>query len=131
MLKTIIVDDEVKNRKLLTSLLRDYCPQVELIGEAGNIDDAHDIIINSKPDLVFLDIVMPNGTAFDLLNKLMPIEFDVVFVSAHDNFAIKAFKYAALDYLLKPVNILELQSVVQKALQKVSKNDVLLKQNEV
>ena len=124
MLKTIIVDDEVKNVKLLTSLLRDYCPQVELIGEAGNIDDAHDIIINSKPDLVFLDIVMPNGTAFDLLNKLMPIEFDVVFVSAHDNFAIKAFKYAALDYLLKPVNILELQSVVQKALQKVSKKIV-------
>lgn len=124
MLRTIIVDDEVKNLRLLTSLLRDYCPQVELIGEAGNIDEAYDMIINSKPDLVLLDIVMSNGTAFDLLNKLIPIEFDVVFVSAHDNFGIKAIKYAALDYLLKPVNILELQTVVQKAIQKASKRIV-------
>ena len=90
MLRTIIVDDEVKNIKLLKVLLRDYCPQVEVIGEAGNVEDAQSLIIRSKPDLLFIDIVMPYGNAFDLLNKLMPIDFDVVFVTAYDNFAIKA-----------------------------------------
>jgi two-component system LytT family response regulator len=124
MLRTIIVDDEVKNIKLLKSMLRDFCPQVEVIGEAGNIEEAHTLIINSKPDLLLIDIVMPYGTAFDLLNKLMPIEFDVVFVTAHDNFAIKAFKYSALDYLLKPVNIEELQNVVQRAIIKSSNKTV-------
>jgi two-component system LytT family response regulator len=124
MLRTIIVDDEVKNIKLLKSMLRDFCPQVEVIGEAGNIEEAHTLIIKSKPDLLLIDIVMPYGTAFDLLNKLMPIEFDVVFVTAHDNFAIKAFKYSALDYLLKPVNIEELQNVVQRAIIKSSNKTV-------
>ena len=124
MLRTVIVDDEVKNVKILKALLRDYCPQVEVIGEAGNVEDAHTLIIKSKPDLLFIDIVMPYGTAFDLLNKLMPIEFDIVFVTAHDNFAIKAFKYSALDYLLKPVNIEELQNVVQKAVIKSSNKTV-------
>lgn len=124
MLKTIIVDDEVKNLKILKALLKDYCPQVEVIGEAGNVEDAHSLILKSKPDLLFVDIVMPYGTAFDLLNKLMPIEFDVVFVTAYDNFAIKAFKYSALDYLLKPVNIEELQNVVQKAVIKSSNKTV-------
>ncbi len=124
MLRTIIVDDEVKNIKLLKVLLRDYCPQVEVIGEAGNVEDAQSLIIRSKPDLLFIDIVMPYGNAFDLLNKLMPIDFDVVFVTAHDNFAIKAIKYSALDYLLKPVNIEELQNVVQKAIIKASSKTV-------
>lgn len=124
MLRTIIVDDEVKNIKLLKSMLRDFCPQVEVIGEAGNIEEAHALIIKSKPDLLLIDILMPYGTAFDLLNKLMPIEFDVVFVTAHDNFAIKAFKYSALDYLLKPVNIEELQNVVQRAVIKSSNKSV-------
>jgi two-component system LytT family response regulator len=124
MLRTVIVDDEVKNVKILKALLRDYCPQIEVIGEAGNVEDAYTLIIKSKPDLLFIDIVMPYGTAFDLLNKLIPIEFDVVFVTAHDNFAIKAFKYSALDYLLKPVNIEELQNVVQKAVIKSSNKTV-------
>ena len=124
MLRTIIVDDEVKNIKLLKVLLRDYCPQVEVIGEAGNVEDAQSLIIRSKPDLLFIDIVMPYGNAFDLLNKLMPIDFDVVFVTAYDNFAIKAIKYSALDYLLKPVNIEELQNVVQKAIVKASSKTV-------
>lgn len=124
MLRTIVVDDEVKNIKLLKKMLRDYCPQVDVIGEAGNIDEAHSLILLSKPDLVFLDIVMPFGNAFDLLNNLMPIDFDVVFVTAHDNFAIKAIKYSALDYLLKPVNIEELQNVVDKAIMKSSNKTV-------
>jgi len=120
MLRSIIVDDELKNVKILKTLLRDNCPQVEVVGEAGNADDALILILTLKPDLLFLDVVMPNGTAFDLLNKLMPLDFDVVFVTAHDNYAIKAFRYAALDYLLKPVSIDELQSAVQKALKKVA-----------
>ena len=124
MLKTIIVDDEVKNIKLLKTMFREFCPQIEVIGEAGNVEDAHSLIINSKPDLLFLDIVMPFGNTFDLLNKLMPVEFDVVFVTAHDNYAIKAIKYAALDYLLKPVNIEELQMVVQKAVKKATDKTV-------
>lgn len=118
MLRTIVVDDETKNIKLLKTMLRDFCPQVEVIGEAGNIDEAHSLILKSKPELLFIDIVMPLGNAFDLLNRLMPVDFEVVFITAYDNFAIKAIKYAALDYLLKPVNIEELQNVVQKAIKK-------------
>jgi two-component system, LytTR family, response regulator len=115
-IRSIIVDDEPGNVITLAELLKEYCPQVTIIGTAANIEEAYNLVVKTLPQLIFLDIEMPNGNGFDLLDKIgrdLP-DFEVVFVTAFDNYAIKAFKYAALDYILKPVNIEELQKIVQK-----------------
>src|ERR1700733_8589510 len=101
--RSILVDDEPGNIITLTELLKSYCPGIEVIGKAENIKQAEQLIRKENPDLVFLDIEMPYGNAFDLLEKLRPVEFQVIFVTAFDNYAITAFKYAAVDYILKPV----------------------------
>jgi two-component system, LytTR family, response regulator len=114
-MRSIIVDDEPKNVRILNKLLTDYCPDVKLIGTAGDSKEALQIIEELKPELVFLDIEMPNGNAFDLLDKLETIAFEIIFITAFENYSLKAFKYSALDYLLKPVSIEELQNAVAKA----------------
>jgi len=118
-IRSIIIDDEPGNIITLTGLLNSYCPQIEIIGEAENIQQAEKLIRKESPELIFLDIEMPYGNAFDLLENLRPVDFNVIFVTAFDNYAVKAFKYAAVDYILKPVNIDELQSAVDKATKKL------------
>jgi two-component system, LytTR family, response regulator len=115
MLKVLTVDDEPKNLRIIKELLKEYCPQVDHVGEADNIDVALDLINKLQPELVLLDIEMPHGNAFDLLDKIMPVNFEIVFVTAFDSYTLKAFKYSALDYLLKPVDIDELKAVIAKA----------------
>jgi two-component system LytT family response regulator len=114
MITSLIVDDDSKNRKVLRSLLQEFCPQVVIVGEASDIQEAIRLVHLYKPQLVFLDIEMPYGNGFDMLDQLMPVDFEVVFTTAYDHYAIKAFKYCALDYLLKPVKIEELQEAVKK-----------------
>jgi len=101
-----------------------FCPQVNLIGEATNGKTGQELIRQKKPELVFLDIEMPYGNGFDLLNALMPIEFEVIFVTAFDKYVLQALKYSALDYLLKPINIDELRSAVQNAVLRIRRNSV-------
>jgi two-component system LytT family response regulator len=120
MIKVITVDDEPKNLRIIKELIRLYCPTVDHVGEAASIDKARDQIVALKPDLVLLDIEMPHGNAFDLLDSIMPVDFEIVFVTAFDSYTLKAFKYAALDYILKPVNIEELKEVVARAEQKAN-----------
>lgn len=115
MIRTVIVDDETDSRSVLQKLLETYCPQVTVVGTAAGVDTALPLIRELNPDLVFLDIEMIHGNGFDLLNELQPISFQVIFVTAFDEYAIKAFKYSAVDYLLKPVDIEELQGAVEKA----------------
>ena len=115
MIRTVLIDDEPNNIDTLQHLLDRYCPQVHVVGRAESAQSGVAVIQSTQPDLVFLDIEMPYGNAFDLLNSLNPIQFDVIFVTAFDNYAINAIRYSALDYLLKPVNIKELQLAVQKA----------------
>lgn len=115
VMKAIVVDDEPKNVKILRALLDEFCPSVNVVGEAFNAQTAQSIITETKPDLVFLDIEMPYGNAFDLLDQLKPVEFEVIFITAFNEYSLKAFKYSALDYLLKPVNIEELIAAVAKA----------------
>lgn len=115
MIHAIIVDDEPRNIRILKNLLEEFCPEVMVAGEATGTEEALKVIRENEPDLVFLDIEMPFGNAFDLLDKLMPVNFQVVFVTAFDNYALKAFRYYAIDYLLKPVNIDELKTAVKKA----------------
>ena len=124
MLNAIVVDDETTNRNVLKDLLKQFCPEVNVISEAANPDEAILAIEKGKPDVVFLDIEMPYGNAFDLLDKLKPVNFEIIFVTAFDEYTLKAFRYSALDYLLKPVDIDELQAAVQKALSRVNLKNI-------
>jgi len=124
MIRTVIVDDEPKNIRILHGLLQTYCPQIQITGEADGFHKALELIDSVHPDLLFLDIEMPYGNAFDLLEKIMPVRFEIIFVTAFNDYALKAFKYSALDYLLKPVNIDELKTAVAKAEQKLNQKNI-------
>lgn len=114
MIKTIIVDDEMKSQATLQKLLERYCPGVEIIGFAHNVASAIKIIDDLKPDLVYLDISMPDGDGFEVLEKVTNRSFEVVFTTAFNDYAIKAFQFSALHYLLKPINYIELQNSVKR-----------------
>jgi two-component system, LytTR family, response regulator len=111
-MKTLIVDDEPLARRELRRLLANY-PAVEVAGEAGNIDEARELIEKLEPDLVFLDIQMPGGTGFDLLAQLDRVP-RIVFTTAYDHYAVKAFDVNALDYLLKPIESDRLATALRK-----------------
>ena len=115
MITAIIVDDEQKNVSMLITLLHQYCPQVTLLGTANNAADGKKLIQDLSPQLIFLDIEMPYGNGFDLLQSLPEIKAEIIFITAFDQYALNAFRYAALDYLLKPVNIEQLEDAVRRA----------------
>jgi two-component system LytT family response regulator len=118
MIKALLVEDEAQSRQLLKTLLNKNCPDIEVVGMAANVKEASEGIQKYQPDLVFLDITMPDGTGFDLLEKTSPIKFDIIFTTATDKYAVKAIKYSALDYLLKPIDVEELKQSVSKVIQK-------------
>lgn len=120
MLKTIIVDDEQDSRETLRSYLKRYCPAVNLVAECENIQDAKRAINQHNPQLVFLDIEMPFGNAFDLLEQLGEVDFEVIFVTAFSQYAVQAFNLSAAHYLLKPVDIEELENAVIKVSERIS-----------
>lgn len=117
----IIVDDELNARENLRYLLREFCENVNVISEASNVDEAVLAIKKHTPQLVFLDIEMPRKNGFQLLNEFSEIDFQIIFVTAYDMYAVKAFEVAALDYLLKPIAIERLQEAVKKAVNLISK----------
>jgi two-component system, LytTR family, response regulator len=121
MIKAIIIDDEKTSRETLQGLLRRYCKNVEVIGEADGFRSGMEVIKKNKPDVIFLDIQMPDGSGFKLLEEIGNIDFEVIFSTAYDQFAIKAIKYSALDYLLKPINPEDLITAVEKLETKISK----------
>ena len=102
MIRCVIVEDEEIARKVLKSLLAQYCPDVMVCAEADDVESGKAMINAFRPDLVFLDIEMPGGGGFKLLNSIEKSDFEVVFITAYEQFAIKAIRHAALDYLLKP-----------------------------
>ncbi|MGK0388296.1 MAG: two-component system LytT family response regulator [Maribacter sp.] len=122
-MKTIIIDDIKKNREVLLELLTDYCPKVEVIGEAEDATSAYAIIKEKQPDLLLLDVEMPDGTGFDLLDKFDDVSFEVVFVTAHDRYALKAIKFCALDYILKPVDVKEFIQAIHRATEKLKERN--------
>lgn len=119
MIRTVLIDDEIDSIRVLQRLLEGYCPEVSIVGKADGVEMGVHTIQSTKPDLVFLDIEMTHGNAFDLLNQLQPIGFQVIFVTAFDNYAIRAFKYSAVDYLLKPIDIDDLQASLGRVMQRV------------
>lgn len=116
MIKAVIIEDEKKSAELLTQLLQKNCPDITILGKAENVKEGIDLVNKVRPELVFLDVMMPDGSGFDVLEKLKDLKFDVIFTTATDKFAVKAIKYSALDYLLKPIETEELINAVKKVL---------------
>lgn len=115
MLKAVLIDDDQSNLSALTEKLIKHCPQVEIIAKCENGPDGINIIDNLRPDIVFLDIEMPVMNGFVLLQRLTYKNFELIFVTAYDHYAIQAIRYSALDYLVKPIEIDELKTAVAKA----------------
>lgn len=113
-LRTLIVEDEQNAVEALKNLLSIYKDLIEIIGEFNTIETAHKAIINLNPQLVFLDVELQNDTCFTLLNRLHTINFDIIFTTAHEGYALKAFKLTAVDYLLKPIDTIELAKAIEK-----------------
>ncbi len=127
MLRAVIIDDMDHVRSKNMDLIREYCPQVTIMAEAVDVKSGVEVIRKFLPDLVFLDVEMPDGTGFDLLQQLKPIHFKVIFITGFQDFAIRAFRFSAIDYLLKPVDPEELVAAVGKAEDALSKESLELK----
>jgi two-component system LytT family response regulator len=115
MLKAILIDDEPDCIRLLSLQLKEHCPQVQILGQYTSSEESLHAIQTQEPDVVFLDIEMPEMNGFTLLEQLDEIPFSLIFVTAYNEFALKAFRFSALDYLLKPLDTHELQEAVRKA----------------
>lgn len=117
MKKILIIDDENRTRELIAKMIDSFDFDVITIPEGENVKSGIAAIEKHQPDIVFLDIQMPDGTGFDVLGSIPNKRFEVIFITAHEEFAIKAIKFSALDYLLKPVDLSELKSALEKAIE--------------
>lgn len=115
MLKAVIIEDEPLSRETLKSLLTDFCENVAVVGMAGNVQEGITLLETVKTDVVFLDIELQTGSGFDILKAIKKRDFEVIFTTAFEQYAIKAIKFSSIDYLLKPIDIEELQEAVEKA----------------
>jgi len=129
MLRAVVIDDMDSIRKKNIDLIKTHCSKVAIIGEANSVESGVRLINQIVPDLVFLDIEMPDGTGFDLLQKLNQVTFKVIFITGYEDFAVRAFRFSAIDYLLKPLDVSELIEAVKKAEESLSKEVLELKLN--
>jgi len=127
MLRTILIDDESHSLESLEFGLRKHCPEIDIIAKSKGAQMGVDAIRSHKPDLVFLDIDMPVMNGFELLEEVREIPFDVIFATAYDEYAVRAIKVSAMDYLLKPIAPDDLKSAVQKVIDKRTQEDPLAK----
>src|SRR5215216_2623577 len=121
MLRAVVIDDIDSIRTKNIEIIKSSCPNIAIIGQANSVESGINLIKQIVPDIVFLDVEMPDGTGFDLLQKLKPINFKVIFITGYEDFAIRAFRFSAIDYLLKPLDADELKEAVKKADVSVSK----------
>jgi two-component system LytT family response regulator len=121
MLQAIIVDDEIGNIENLTILINKNCPDITISGSATNVEQGLFLIKKINPEILFLDVKMPDRGGFDLLTSIASPNFEVIFVTAYDQYAIQAIRFSAIDYLLKPVNVNELVNAVNRAIINVQK----------
>ncbi len=121
-MKAIVVDDEAKSRNTLISSIKTYTPEIEVVDDAASVVEALKKIREHQPDLLFLDVQLPDGSGFDILELLPKLNLKVIFVSAYDKYAINAFKFSAIDYLLKPIE----PELLIKAVEKSKKEDKLV-----
>ena len=123
-IKALIVDDEQSAQDVLNSLLKKYCPTIEVVGICSNVTEAVEAIKTHNPKVVFLDIEMPNYAGYEIVSFFDDINFDIIFVTAYDNYAVKAFDIAAVDYLLKPLDIERLIGSVEKLTLKIANKQI-------
>ncbi len=114
MITAVIIDDESKARESLKKTITSYCPEVSILAMGNNVADAVTLINEHSPDIVFLDVEMPNGSGFTLFDKIKNPQFNTIFTTAYEEYAIKAFRIAALDYLTKPIDFRQLQEAVAR-----------------
>ena len=119
----LIIDDEKNGRENLAGLIRQYCPQLRIVAEAASVGEAIQKIEEFRPRLIFLDIEMPGGNGFKLLEHFKTFPFEVIFVTAYDNYAIKAIRFSASDYILKPINLNELIAAVEKVCRRITQQN--------
>jgi two-component system LytT family response regulator len=127
MIRTIVIDDEVQARETILKMLSAYCPDVEIVATAGSVEEGVKTLKEIQPDLLMLDIKMADGTGFDLLRKLENTNFRLIFITAFEEFAIRAIKFSAIDYILKPIDPDELVNAVQKAGSLIKKENMSLR----
>jgi two-component system LytT family response regulator len=123
MIKAIIIDDELAMQEVNSQLLSEYFPNIEQVGKANSIKKGIELINRVTPDLVLLDIELTDGSGFQLLQKLPFYDFKVVFITGFESFAIKAIKFSAIDYILKPVNETEFQQAIQRAIELIDRKE--------
>lgn len=129
MLRAVVIDDIDSIRTKNIDIIKSNCPNIAIIGQADSVESGVNLIRQIVPDIVFLDVEMPDGTGFDLLQKLKPINFKVIFITGYEDFAIRAFRFSAIDYLLKPLDPNDLVEAVNKAEEALSKDIMELKLN--
>lgn len=118
MLRAIIVEDELHSREALKNIVSEYCPEVSICGVAASVREGVDLVNRLQPNLLFLDIALQVGTGFDLLEQVSEHNFEVIFTTAYEHYALRAIKFSAIDYLLKPVDVEELIAAVKKVVEK-------------
>lgn len=123
MINALIIDDELTCRESLKNIVHTYITDVTIVDMANSIDTAYEKILLLKPDLIFLDVIMPPLDGFVLLNRFKKVNFEVIFTTAHNQYAIQAIKHSAIDYLLKPVKIQELVDAVERIMDKIAKRN--------
>ncbi|MDA9773923.1 LytTR family DNA-binding domain-containing protein [Saprospiraceae bacterium] len=121
-MRAIVIDDEQLARENLIFKLNKLDLNIDIVGEAEDIEEAEKLIKAINPDIIFLDISMPKGSGFDLLDKFQKIDFEIIFVTAYNQYALKAFQYFAIGYLLKPIEIDDLRDTVLKTTERIQKN---------
>jgi two-component system LytT family response regulator len=129
MISLIIVDDEPKARDTIRNILELSHLDISIKAEAGSVAEAFEMISENKPELLLLDINLPDGSGFDLLRKFDKINFKVIFITAFEEYAVRAFRYSALDYIMKPVKAAELTAAVERAGESIEKDQMSLKLN--
>lgn len=122
-IRSVIIDDEIANQDVLADMLHRHCPSVEILGFAKSANEGYELIQGNIPDLVFLDIMMPGRNGFDLLRMFDEIQFEIIFISGFDQYAIQAFEFNALHYILKPIDYLKLIQAVEKVEKKIERSD--------
>lgn len=123
-IRAIVVDDEPNARQNLGILVENHCPNVEIVGMASSVQEAVQAIKTLHPDMVFLDIEIGEGSGFDILEKIGPNPPEIIFTTAFDQYAVRAFRYSATDYLLKPIDIEELEAAVMRVSDKIRRNQI-------
>jgi two-component system, LytTR family, response regulator len=120
IIRTVIIEDEENGLQVLTDLIKQFAPDLNVCGIASHVNDAVKLIETQKPDLVFMDVRLADGTSFDVLRKLQLREFVLIVITAYDNYALEAIRFSAVDYLLKPVGIPEFEEAIERAKKNIS-----------